>query len=395
MQSVGASLAMLLLVSACTAAQPAPTTVPVTVTTESPAPATTAATTTTIAPATTAAPSTTTTTLPPLEGLAYEEVAGDLPFPIALTSLPGSDTALLATKDGVVWLMQDGALTSDPVLDIRGRVTNRGEQGLLGLVQHPEDRSRFYVHYTDRSGDTVVSEFKWDGSVADPDSERVLLEVDQPASNHNGGMLQFGPDGMLYLGLGDGGAANDRFGNGQNPDTLLAGLVAIDVESGEARKVMSGLRNPWRFWIDGENVVIADVGQNAYEEISVAPLDSRANFGWPITEGLHCFRPSSGCDTTGLTLPIVEVRHGDGGACSITGGIVYRGSAIPEMNGRYFYSDYCGGWLRSVDPLDPADVLDHTGDVGVHGRVGSFGIDGAGEMYVLTTTTVIKVVPVR
>ncbi len=291
--------------------------------------------------------------------------------------------------------MRDGQISSNEVLDIRRRVRNSGEQGLLGLALHPTDPARLFVHYSDNSGDTVVSEFAWDGETADPGSERVLLQVDQPASNHNGGMIQFGPDGKLYLGLGDGGGANDQFGNGQNAATLLAGIVAIDVDSGDSRKVLSGLRNPWRFWIDGESIVIADVGQNAYEEISVAALDSGANFGWPIMEGLHCFRPASGCDTAGLTLPIVEVSHGDRGTCSITGGIVYRGDAIPETRGRFFYSDYCGGWLRSVDPSNPVDVRDHTGEVGVPGRVGSFGIDGRGEMYVLTGDSVLRVVAVR
>lgn len=335
------------------------------------------------------------TTLPPLGSLAYETVATDLPFPIVLTALPGDSRAVLATKDGRLWWLDDSGVSAEPILDIADRVTNDGEQGLLGVAIHPDDPSRLFVHYSDVDGATTVSEFTLPGDVADPAGERVLLSVSQPAVNHNGGMIQFGPDGFLYLGLGDGGGANDRFGNGQNPDTLLAGLVRIDVETGEAVKVMSGLRNPWRFWIDGETVVFADVGQNAFEEVSMAPLGSGANFGWPITEGLHCFAPASGCDTTGLTLPIVEVAHGDGGACSITGGVVYRGTAIPELDGRFLFSDYCGGWLRSVDIANPSDVIDHTGQVGVPGQIGSFGIDGAGEVYVLTTTSLLKLVPLR
>lgn len=335
------------------------------------------------------------TTLPPLESLAYETVATDLPFPIVLTALPGDSRAVLATKDGRLWWLDDSGVSAEPILDIADRVTNDGEQGLLGVAIHPDDPSRLFVHYSDVDGATTVSEFTLSGDVADPAGERVLLSVSQPAVNHNGGMIQFGPDGFLYLGLGDGGGANDRFGNGQNPDTLLAGLVRIDVETGEAVKVMSGLRNPWRFWIDGEMVVFADVGQNAFEEVSMAPLGSGANFGWPITEGLHCFAPASGCDTTGLTLPIVEVAHGDGGACSITGGVVYRGTVIPELDGRFLFSDFCGGWLRSVDIANPSDVIDHTGEVGVPGQIGSFGIDGSGEVYILTTTSLLKLVPLR
>lgn len=356
----------------------------------------------TIPPGTVASPTTetsvpapTTTTLPPLLSLAYTEIAGGLAAPIAMAALPGAGEAYLATKDGRVWLLRGDTLDPQPVLDVADRVRNDGEQGLLGMALHPLDPSRLFVHYSDRSGDTVVSEFALAGAVGDAASERLLLQVGQPASNHNGGMLQFGPDGLLYLGLGDGGGAGDRYGTGQNPDTLLAGIVAIDVETASAQKVMSGLRNPWRFWIDGDRIVIADVGQNLYEEISVAPLGSGANFGWPITEGLHCYSPRSGCDTTGLTAPILEVEHGDAGTCSITGGVVYGGTAIPELEGRFLYSDYCGGWLRSVDPADPAGWIDHTAEVGVPGNVLSFGVDGAGEVYVMTGDSLWRLTPVR
>ncbi len=294
---------LLCLLAACASPVQQPVSVAPSSTTVSP-PSSSTTTSVTVATTTT---TTSTTTLLPLQGLAYETVAGDLPFPIMLTALPGDPRSLLATKDGRLWWFDQNGVSAEPVMDISGRVTNDGEQGLLGLAIHPGDRSRLFVHYSDVNGATTVSEFTLFGDTADPAGERVLLSVAQPAANHNGGMIQFGPDGFLYLGLGDGGGANDRFGNGQNPDTLLAGLVRIDVDTGEAVKVMSGLRNPWRFWIDGETVMIADVGQNAYEEVSMAPLGSGANFGWPITEGLHCFEPSTGCDTTGLTLPIVEV----------------------------------------------------------------------------------------
>jgi glucose/arabinose dehydrogenase len=351
--------------------------------------------TTVVSPPSSTAPAVTTTTLSPLLALSYTKVAGGLPAPIAMTAHPGAAESYLATKDGRVWLLTGESLDPDPVLDLTDQVRNEGEQGLLGMALHPIDQSRLFLHYSNGSGDTVVSEFAVTGGVGDASSERVLLEVGQPASNHNGGMIQFGPDGLLYLGLGDGGGAGDRYGNGQNPDTLLAGIVAIDVDTNSAEKVMSGLRNPWRFWIDGDRIVIGDVGQNRYEEVSVAPLGSGANFGWPITEGLHCYSPGTGCDTTGLTAPILEVEHGDAGTCSITGGVVYRGAEIPELLGRFLFSDYCGGWLRSIDPDDPGTVVDHTAEVGVPGNVLSFGVDGAGEVYVMTGDSLLRLTPVR
>ena len=298
---------------------------------------------------------------------------------------------MLATKDGRIWLYDGVNVSQAPVLDIRDQVRDRGEQGLLAIAVHPDARNRVYAHYSANDGDTVVSEFTWDnGSLV---GEKVLLRLGQPAGNHNGGMIQFGPDGLLYLGLGDGGGANDRFNNGQDLDTLLGGLVAIDVDDPQPFLFNHGLRNPWRFWIDGQTIYVADVGQNAFEEITVTELRPDVNFGWPITEGDHCFRPSSGCDTSGLTLPVVEVGHGDAGTCSITGGVVYRGSQIPELDGVYLYSDYCGGYLRGL--LPGGEVVDYTAQVGNAGRVASFGLDHTGEVFVLTTDRLLKVLPVR
>jgi hypothetical protein len=282
-----------------------------------------------------------------------------------------------------------------PVLDISEQVHNEGERGLLSIVAS-EDGTRLYAHYSGGGGgDTVVSRFTWaDGALTD---EQILFEHDQPAPNHNGGMLQFGPDGGLYLGLGDGGGANDQFGHGQDTDTLLAGIVRLDPNGAEDPLLWQyGLRNPWRFWFEGDLVYIADVGQNAYEEINVAPIEEGLNYGWSIMEGLHCFRTSE-CDTSGLTLPVVEVEHGDAGTCSITGGVVYHGAAIPEIDGQYFYSDYCGGYLRSFLYRDGEVVeqTDWTEQVGVPGNVVGFGVDSSGEMYVMTTDQVLAVVPVR
>jgi len=378
----------------CTAPQELATTTTTRSVTTSTAPATT-----TVAETTTAPSTTSTTTLPVLQGLVYEEVAR-LPFPVQMTALAGAEYSYIATKDGRVWAYDGSSVLDDPVLDISQNVLNRGERGLLSIVIHPDDATRFLAHYTATDGDTVVSEFTMVSPLEiEPASETTLLRHEQPAANHNGGMLQFGPDGGLYLGLGDGGGSNDRFGNGQNRETLLGGLVRIDVDDPEIEPELFqyGLRNPWRFWIDGDLIYIADVGQNAFEEVSVAPLTPDVNYGWPITEGLHCFQPSSGCDTTGITLPVIEVSHGDAGTCSMTGGIIYRGPAIPEIEGQFFYSDYCGGYLRSFAYLEGAvaEEMDWTPQVGEAGSVTGFGIDSQGEMYVATTEVLYKVVAQR
>lgn len=389
---------LLCVLAACTVepeAEPTTSTIPA-VTTSTSAGSTVPDTTSTTAQAeaTTAAPTTSTLALADTV-LAYEQVA-DLNFPVQLTARAGEAHSYVITKEGRVWLYDGSVIAETPVLDILEKVRNDGELGLLSMALHPTDPARFYLHYSDTSGDTVVSEFMFSGpDQADPASERVLLQVDQPASNHNGGMIQFAPNGALILGLGDGGGAGDSFLNGQNPDTLLAGLVSIDVEAAEptASKFSMGLRNPWRFWIDGDMIYIADVGQSAYEEVSVTSLEPGLNYGWPVLEGLHCFSTSD-CDGTGMVAPILEVEHGDGGTCSITGGPVYRGAALPQLHGHYFYSDYCGGYLRSLLHADGAatELRDWSDQVGVPGQMTGFGVDGAGEMYVTTTNQLLKVV---
>ncbi|HEY5890011.1 MAG TPA: PQQ-dependent sugar dehydrogenase [Acidimicrobiia bacterium] len=355
------------------------------------------ATTTTQTPSSTSTEVETTTTLAPLQSLSYDSVA-TFPYPVQLVAMPGEDHAYVVSKDGTIWFLEGGSVAEIPVLDISDRVRNSEEQGLLSAALHPDDSSRLFVHYSDGGGDTVVAEYSLsDPRTADPDSERRLLEVDQPASNHNGGMIQFALDGYLYVGLGDGGGSDDRFGNGQNIASLLGGLVRVDVDSGEALRYSYGLRNPWRFWIDGPTIYIADVGQNSFEEVNAVTLVEDLNFGWPITEGLHCFSPRSGCHTAGLTMPVVEVAHGDAGTCAITGGVLYRGSLIPEIVGQYFYSDYCGGYLRSFsfDGEAATNPNDWTQQVGVPGSVTGFGVDGAGEMYLTTESELLRVVAVR
>jgi glucose/arabinose dehydrogenase len=300
-----------------------------------------------------------------------------------------ADLSLVGFRDGRVHSFDGSQLSTEPLFDIT--VSTQGERGLLGLESGGTDT--VFVHYSNPAGDTVVSEVQVSAG-----TERLLLSVAQPAANHNGGMLQTGPDGMLYLGLGDGGGSNDRFGHGQNTDTLLGGIVRIDPQSGEAALWSYGLRNPFRFWWDGDVLYIGDVGQGAFEEVNVVEFRTEGyNFGWPITEGLHCFSPRTGCDTTGLTLPVLEIAHGDGGACAVTGGVVYRGAAIPELDGHYFYSDYCGGWLRSFlfDNGEATTHRDWTTDVGSLRDVVSFGVDHYGEVYVLTPDAIRRIVPVH
>lgn len=388
---------LLVALGACTTAQELAPTTSATATTS-----TTATITTSLVPTTTETTvQLTTTTLAPLQSLAYEEVAR-IDFPTQM--VPHARHSLIATKDGRLWWFDGSTVEQQPVLNISDKVRNQGEQGLLSIAIDPKDDGRLFVHYSATDGDTLVQEYGIsEHGAIEPNPVREVLRLDQPAGNHNGGMLQFGPDGALYLGLGDGGGANDRYGNGQDRDTLLGGLVRFEVQFlspgdvSEAELYQFGLRNPWRFWIDDDLIYVADVGQNTYEEVSVVPFAEGVNHGWPITEGLHCFRPSSGCDTSGLTLPVIEVRHGDAGTCSITGGVVYRGEAIPEIRGHYFYSDYCGGYLRSFRYQDGEAVeqTDWTEQVGVPGNVVSFGVDHEGEMYVLTDTSLLRVVGVR
>lgn len=339
---------------------------------------------------------------------------GGLTKPVDLQAPPGDTSRVfIVEKTGAIRVVKDGQLLPRAFLDISSRVSGGSEQGLLGLAFHPQYASnrKFYVDYTDRSGDTRVVEFL---TSDDPDSasatEREILFVDQPASNHNGGQIAFGPDGYLYVALGDGGGANDQFGNGQNLSTLLAKILRINVDSGSPYSIPAdnpfvgragergetwdyGLRNPWRFSFDGTNgdLYIADVGQDLWEEVDYEPagLGGR-NYGWNTMEGLHCF-PGPNCDTTGLTLPVAEYGHGDG--CSITGGYVYRGTALPELAGIYFYGDFCTGIVRSfriaggiaTDPRDWTSVL-RTQSGGAMEQLSSFGRDARGELYLLLLT---------
>ncbi|MEZ4769558.1 MAG: PQQ-dependent sugar dehydrogenase [Caldilineales bacterium] len=321
-------------------------------------------------------PTATPTPLPDLSAvsLELEPVLKGLERPLFATHAgDGSGRLFIVEKAGRILTLTADGVAEQPFLDITGRVgSGASEQGLLGLAFHPDfaGNGRLFVYYTDTAGDTVISRFQANETrtQADPDSEIVLLQQDQPSSNHNGGMIAFGPDGYLYAGLGDGGGAGDRYNNGQNLETILGTLIRIDVEGDQpvapadnpfvgqddarAEIWAYGLRNPWRFSFDRAtgDLLIGDVGQNQWEEIDWQPAASPGgeNYGWPITEATHCYNAET-CDRAGLTEPVAEYDHGQG--CSVSGGYVYRGDMQPALQGIYFYGDYCSGriWGMAAD----------------------------------------------
>jgi len=333
-----------------------------------------------------------------------QPIASGLEAPLGIThGGDGSGRLLVLEKSGRIRVVKNNALTPMPFLDITDRVgSSQSEQGLLGLAFHPDfaNNGFLYVNYTDLQGDTVVSRFAVSGDPdrADPASEMVLLTLPQPAANHNGGNLAFGPDGYLYIGTGDGGAAGDRFGNGQNGRTLLGAMLRLDVDGGQPYAVPPdnpfvgdpdvldeiwalGLRNPWRYSFDRQtgDLYIADVGQNQYEEVNVQLTDNSGgqNYGWPIMEATHCFPEDRACDPTGLTLPVTEYNHSQG--CSVTGGYVYRGQEYPALTGIYLFGDYCSGRIWGLARGDGKWQVSELARVDA--RISAFGEDEAGELY--------------
>ncbi|MBK9050829.1 MAG: PQQ-dependent sugar dehydrogenase [Chloroflexi bacterium] len=317
----------------------------------------------------------------------------------------GDDRLFILEQRGTIRILQNGQLLGDDFLDIQGRVgDSANEQGLLGIAFHPDyaNNGRFFLDYTNDAGDTVISEFMVtaDANRADADSERILLTIDQPYENHNGGQLQFGPDGFLYIGMGDGGSQADPEGNGQNTDALLGKILRLDVDNGLPYAIPAdnpyvngggrleiwaiGLRNPWRFSFDRltNDLFIADVGQDSFEEVSFYPAGSPggANFGWNIMEGWTCFN-SSNCNTDGLIQPITVYGRDEG--CSITGGYMYRGTEYPALYGNYFFADFCFGTVWGLFPME-GNWLKTTVTPQTLLQITSFGEDVNGELYVLS-----------
>ncbi|HEY9010069.1 MAG TPA: PQQ-dependent sugar dehydrogenase [Devosia sp.] len=324
--------------------------------------------------------------------LTAETVVEGLDLPLFATSA-GDERLFIVEQTGRIRILADGKLVDTPFLDISGSVSTGNEQGLLGLAFHPDysQNGRFFINYTDKAGDTQVVAYtvSSDPNVADPTTALPLFSIDQPRANHNGGWLGFGPDGKLFIATGDGGGAGDPDRNGQNPDVLLGKLLRLDVDAEGAKPEIFALghRNPWRAAFDGNDLYIADVGQNAWEEVDViSATQPGANLGWNVMEGPDCYRAES-CDQSGFVAPVHAYSHEETGGCSITGGYVYRGKAIPEIEGHYFFADYCSGRVESFRYADGAatEHTDWTEQLGGRGAVTSFGLDSAGELYFTTT----------
>jgi glucose/arabinose dehydrogenase len=340
------------------------------------------------------------------------KVAGGFDQPVFVTNAGDGTGRLFAVEQsGRIRVVRDGTVQDTPLVDLSARVSCCGEQGLLGLALAPgfgRTSGAFFVDYTDANGDTVIAR----GSVARngaadvaSDGVQPLLKIDQPFPNHNGGMLAFGPDGDLYIGMGDGGSGGDPMGNGQRLDTLLGKILRLDVtaDPGAAGYVVPptnpfvgtagakpeiwtyGMRNPWRFSFDRAtgDLWIGDVGQDSWEEVDVARAADGGgrglDYGWNRMEASHCFHAILGCDQTGLTLPVTEYGHGSGD-CAVIGGYVYRGKAVPALAGTYLFGDECSGTIRAVSAdatagQTPVVVLES------HRAISSFGEDEAGEMY--------------
>lgn len=343
--------------------------------------------------------------------LKLTEIASGFDAPLFLVSPSGDSSRMFVLEQGgKVRLIKDGILLPSPFLDLGSDgldlISFSGERGLLGLAFHPNYNSngRFWVNYTRKSdGDTVVAEYA--RSSSDPDlansgSGSILFTVDQPFSNHNGGMMVFDTGGYLLVGMGDGGGAGDPNNNAQDLESSLGKILRIDIDNyptpapGNRPAVGLenphiwdwGLRNPWRFSLDRNtgDLYIGDVGQNNFEELNIEAVSTGIkNYGWRLTEGNHCYDPSFGCNTSGISFPKLEYTHFVGS--SITGGYVYRGMNFPELNGRYFYGDFIAGRIWSIlwDGTKVNGHIEHTSEMGFFSYVSSFGEDANGEVYLV------------
>ncbi len=346
---------------------------------------------------------------PSAEDVVLTEIASGFTRPLYATHADdGSERLFVLEQTGKVWILKDEVRRREPFLDISALISasaNRlySEQGLLGLAFHPDFGANgyFFVNYTDRSGTTVVARYQVslsDPDVADAGSGQIIFQLGQPFANHNGGHIDFGPDGYLYISLGDGGSANDPLGAGQNRRLLLGSIIRIDVDGAAPYAIPQdnpfvgedsaldeiwayGLRNVWRFSFDRVtgDMYLADVGQNLLEEVNFQPADSSGgeNYGWNVWEGTNRFTGGSAQDHVP---PVFEYPHSLG--CSVTGGYVYRGGAIPQMEAVYLFGDYCTGriWAMYRDPDLNWQAKEFT-NTGM--AISSFGEDEAGEIYVI------------
>jgi glucose/arabinose dehydrogenase len=358
-------------------------------------------------------------TTPSSTALKLQPISSNLSAPVFLTAPRGDVNRLFVVEQGGTISVLDRATGNrlSTFLTLTG-IASGGERGLLGLAFDPSYNAngRFYVHYTDTNGAITISRFlvsASDANFADSTSQVILASIPhQTFTNHNGGMLAFGPDGCLYAGVGDGGGAGDPDNNAQNLASRLGKILRIDPNTGTActsggvnpfvltggdQLVWSyGLRNPWRFSFDGDDLYIGDVGQNAREEINVStgPNAGRGlNYGWRLMEGSACFNPATNCDTGGLTLPIIEYSR-DNGACAVIGGFVYRGLAASAIQGTYFYADFCAGFVRSFRFSNGSAFERTDWPLLAAPSITSFGQDGLNELYILTQGgTVSRIVP--
>jgi glucose/arabinose dehydrogenase len=355
------------------------------------------------------------TTLPPGLTLKLDPfVTTGLTTPVFLTQPLNDGRIFVVEQQGRIRVVKDGVLQAKPFLDITSRVLSGGERGLFSVAFHPQYATNhfLYVYFTTQTnGDLRIERFT--AATADSadavSSKLIITQAHSLQSNHNGGLVSFGLDGMLYAGFGDGGGGGDPYQTGQDPNALLGSLLRLDVDNGDPYAIPAGnpyvgqankrgeiwakgLRNPWRYTFDAPSglLYIADVGQNTHEEVDVAPASQAGiNYGWSVMEGLSCYAAAT-CTQTGLTLPVIDYATHVSGTCSVTGGYVYRGSAISDIRGHYFYSDYCAGFLRSFRYSN--GVATDQKDWGLTmTSVASFGVDFAGELYVMSGNSVLKV----
>jgi glucose/arabinose dehydrogenase len=354
----------------------------------------------------------------PVTAIHLEPVLEGLELPTYLTHA-GDDRLFIVEKTGRILIAQNGTLLETPFLDVRELVGSEGsEQGLLSIAFHPKyaENGRFFINYTNLEGHTVIARYEvqaGNANAAETGSESIILTIGQPFSVHNGGLMKFGPDGYLYIGVGDGGTSGDFFSNAQNNSNLLGTILRLDIDFAEPYAIPAdnpfvnnddvrneiwfyGLRNPWRFSFDliTGDLFIADVGQFNWEEINFQEAGSKGgqNFGWDILEGTHCFNRDE-CETDGFIMPVAEYSHQEGG-CAITGGYIYRGRQYEELSGNYFFADYCSGKVWGLIQEEDGHWLT-TAVLDSDQLFSSFGEDRMGELYILgfTSGTVFQLQP--